>query len=149
MIVLALLAAASQPAETPKAYMQRLYANYKNSDYSPFAHPERVFAPRLLSAINEDSKLAHGEVGYLDGDPVCQCQDTGGMRPSITDVSQEGPDKATVRVSIGWEGEKARPATFKLLRTRGGWRIADVSSADEPSLLGALETANRKARAKH
>jgi ABC-type transporter MlaC component len=71
------------------------------------------------------------------------------MRPSITDVSQEGPDKAIVRVSIGWEGEKARPATFKLLRTRGGWRIADVSSTDEPSLLGALETANRKARAKH
>ena len=149
MIVLALLAASAQPAETPRAYMQRLYASYSHSDYSPFSHPERVFAPRLLSAINEDSRLAHGEVGYLDGDPVCQCQDTGGMRPTITSVSQKAPDKAIVRVSIGWEGDKARPATFKLVRTRAGWRIADVSSQDEPSLLGALETANRKARAKH
>ena len=71
------------------------------------------------------------------------------MRPSITSVSQDGPDKATVRVSIGWVGEKARPATFKLLRTPIGWRISDVSSADEPSLLNALERANREARAKH
>ena len=72
MILLALVAAAAQPAQSPKAYMQRLYANYAHSDYSPFTHPERVFAPRLLSAINEDSKLANGEVGYLDGDPVCE-----------------------------------------------------------------------------
>ncbi|HEY7005217.1 MAG TPA: DUF3828 domain-containing protein [Sphingomicrobium sp.] len=149
MILFALLAAAAQPAETPKAYMQRLYANYRHSDYSPLTHPERVFASRLLAAINEDSKLARGEVGYLDGDPLCQCQDTGGMRPSITNVTQHGRDKATVRVSIGWKGEKARRATFNLVRTRNGWRIADVSSADEPSLLGALEASNSKARVKH
>jgi hypothetical protein len=146
VILLALLAAV-HPAESPKAYVQRLYANYRRSDYSPFTHAERVFAPRLLSAIDEDSKLAHGEVGYLDGDPICQCQDTSGMRPSITSVTSQGV-KATVRVSIGWQGRKARRATFKLARTSSGWRIADVSSTDEPSLLNALETANRKARAK-
>ena len=146
MMLLAFLAAAA--AETPKAYMQRLYANYRHADYSPFSHPERVFAPRLLAAIREDSKLAHGEVGYLDGDPVCQCQDSGGMRASIGSVTMQGADKATVRVSIGWQGAKPRPATFKLLRTDAGWRVADVSSADEPSLLSALEAANRKARAR-
>jgi hypothetical protein len=124
--------------------MQRLYSNYRHSSYSQFTHPERVFAPKLLAAINEDSKLARGEVGYLDGDPVCQCQDTSGMRPSVTGVTQQGADKATVRVSIGWQGEKARLATFKLVRTPSGWRIADVSSTDEPSLLNALEAANRK-----
>jgi hypothetical protein len=148
MILLALLAAAAQPAEGPRAYMERLYANYRTSDYSPFTHPERVFAPPLLRAIKEDSRLANGEVGYLDGDPVCQCQDSAGIHPTITSVTQERPDKAVVRVSIGWNGDKARPATFKLVRTKAGWRIADVGSADEPSLLRALETANRKARAK-
>ncbi len=146
MIVLAFLAAAAQPAESPKVFMQRLYAGYRQSNYSPFTHPERVFAPRLLAAINEDSKLAHGEVGYLDGDPVCQCQDTGGMHPNIASVTQQAREWATVKVSIGWEHDKARPVTFSLLRTRTGWRIADVSSADEPSLLKSLEAANRQAR---
>ena len=146
MMLLAIIGAAAQPAESPKVFMERLYAAYRQTNYSPFTHPDRVFAPRLLAAIKEDSKLADGEVGYLDGDPVCQCQDTGGMHPSVASVTRQGADKAVVRVSIGWEGEKARPATFNLVRTRDGWRIADVSSADEPSLLKSLEAANRQAR---
>ena len=148
-LLLALALAATPAAETPRGFMERLYANYRHSDYSPFRHPERVFAPRLLAAINEDSRLAKGEVGYLDGDPVCQCQDTGGMHPTIVGVTGQGHGRATVRVSIGWEHDKARPARFSLVRTAHGWRIADVSSADEPSLLGALEAANRKARREH
>jgi len=147
VILLALAAAAAQPADTPRGFMERLYANYGQSDYSPFTHPGQVFAPRLLAAINEDSKLAHGEVGYLDGDPVCQCQDTAGMHPAVTGVRAAGHGIAIVRVSIGWDGGKPTPAQFSLTRTARGWRIADVSSADEPSLLRALEASNRKARA--
>jgi hypothetical protein len=135
-------------AETPKAFMERLYGYYRNESYSPFTHPGRIFAPRLLSAIDEDSKLAKGEVGYLDGDPVCQCQDSGGMHASVTGVTQQGPDKATVKVALRWDNDAPRPATtFSLVRTKAGWRIADVSSPDEPSLLKALRDSNAKARA--
>ena len=48
MMLLALLVAAAPAAETPKAYMERLYAGYRNSSFNPFDHPERYFAPRLL-----------------------------------------------------------------------------------------------------
>jgi hypothetical protein len=147
-MLLALAAAAAQPADTPRGFMERLYANYRQSDYSPFTHPGQVFAPRLLAAINEDSKLANGEVGYLDGDPVCQCQDSGGMHPTVAGVAQQGANKAVVTVSMRWEGEKPRPTKFTLLRTPQGWRIADVSSAAEPSLLQALAKSNREQRAK-
>lgn len=149
LLAAALAASPTSSAGTPRAFMEWLYANYRSPDFSPFTHPERIFAPGLLSAINEDSKLAHGEVGYLDGDPLCQCQDTGGMHPVVTGVAQSTPDKATVRVSIGWQGEKTTRAKFSLERTPGGWRIADVSSAEEPSLLHALEASNRKQRARH
>jgi hypothetical protein len=145
----ALAASPATSAGTPKAFMERLYASYRSANFSPFTHPERIFAPRLLSAINEDSKLAHGEVGYLDGDPICQCQDTSGMHPVVTGVAQSAPDKATVGVSIGWKNDKPTNAKFSLVRTRGGWRIADVSSSDEPSLVRALESSNRKQRGRH
>ncbi len=145
MILLALAALGQQyPAETPRAFMERLYASYRNSDFSPFEHPERVFAPRLLAAINEDSRLAQGEVGYLDGDPVCQCQDAAGLKAAITKVQMQGSGKATIRVSIGLEGYKPRRAVFSLVRIKGGWRIADVSSPAEKSLLSGLEQSNRK-----
>ena len=149
MILLVLAALAQQPAtETPRAFMERLYAQYRNSAYSPFKHPSQVFAPRLLSAINEDSRLAKGEVGYLEGDPVCQCQDAGGLKAAVTRMKLQGADKATVSVAIGLTGYEPRPAEFSLVRTRAGWRIADVSSADEKSLLAGLEQSNRELKKK-
>ena len=146
VILLAIAAAAAQPAETPRGFMERLYANYGQSDYSPFTHPSQVFAPRLLAAINEDSKLAQGEVGYLDGDPVCQCQDTAGLHAAITNLRLQGKDRASVDVSIDLQGYEARLATLSLVHTRQGWRIADIGSADEPSLLHAIEQSNRTIR---
>jgi hypothetical protein len=148
VLLLAAAAAAAPPTDTPKAFMEQLYAQYRNSDYSPFNHPSQVFAPRLLTAINEDSRLAQGEVGYLDGDPVCQCQDADGLKAAVIRVKLQGADKATVSVSIGMTGYKPRPAEFSLVRTRAGWRIADVSSANEKSLLAGLEQSNRKLKKK-
>ena len=146
MMLAALLLAAAPPSESPQSFIARIYSNYENASFSPFTHPERYFAPRLLAEINEDSRLAHGEVGYLDGDPICQCQDSSGMRPAITSVTRTSRDKAVVHVTIAWPSDKPRPVRFSLADTSEGWRIADVSSADEPSLLAALKASNRKAR---
>jgi hypothetical protein len=149
MILVLLAAAASQPqTESPRAFLEHVYANYKNPDFSPFSHLDRYFAPPLVTAIREDSRLAHGEVGYVDGDPICQCQDPAGMRPKVVGVTQQGKDKATVEVSIAWPNDKPRPTLFSLTRTHAGWRIADVSSADEPSFLRAIEKSNSEQRSK-
>ena len=150
-MILALLLAAAAPApaaETPRGFMARVYAGYRSSSFNPLAHPDRYFTPALVAAIREDARLAHGEVGYLDGDPVCQCQDSGGMHAKVGAVTSQGRDKAKVAVSIGWDHDPARPATFSLERTKAGWRIADVSSTDEPSLAAALAKSNREARAR-
>jgi hypothetical protein len=146
MILVALAAAAAQPADTPRAFMERLYANYRHNNYSSFSHPGRVFAPRLLAAINEDSKLAQGEVGYLDGDPVCDCQDYGRLRAQIHSLRQSGRS-ATAQVHLIFIPGENRDITLSLVRTRSGWRIADVKNKDLPSLLGALEKSNREVRA--
>ena len=90
MILLALAAAAAaKPAETPQRFLDGVYANYRKADFSPFRRPASYFAPRLLAAIEEDSRLAHGEVGYLDGDPLCQCQDAVGLRARVASVRGE------------------------------------------------------------
>jgi hypothetical protein len=143
-MIVALLLAAAPAAGTPRAFIERLYESYRQADFSPFKHPEQVFAPGLLAAIAEDEKLAKGEVGYLDGDPICQCQDAAGLKATVTRVTPVRAGKATVTVRIVLAGETPRPAQFSLLRTQAGWRIADISSAEEPSLLGALEATGRQ-----
>jgi hypothetical protein len=150
MILLALAAVAVQPqAASPRAFLERTYANYANANFNPFDHVDRYFAPRLIAAIREDSRLARGEVGYVDGDPICQCQDPGGLHAKVTRVTLQGPTKANAEVILDWTDSTARRVRFSLLRTAAGWRIADVASGDEPSLLHAIEQSNRKARRRH
>jgi Protein of unknown function (DUF3828) len=149
MMLLALLVAATQPAETPKAYMERLYASYRNPDFNPLDHPDRYFTARLVTAMNEDARLAKGEVGYVDGDPICQCQDPDGLQARVVRVTRQGDAKAVAEVIIDFTDSTLRRVRFSLVRTAAGWRIADVSSGDEPSFLRAIEQSNRKARSKH
>jgi len=150
VILLALAAAAAaKPAETPQRFLDRVYANYRKADFSPFRHPASYFAPRLLAAINEDSRLARGEVGYLDGDPLCQCQDAAGLRARVANVRARGTSGADAQVILDYPDNTPTRIRLSLTLTRAGWRIADVSAHGEPSLLRALQQSNTKARSHH
>ena len=146
MMLLALAAAAAQPADAPRRFLDRVYASYSKPDFSPFRQPGRYFAPRLVAAIREDARLAHGEVGYLDGDPLCQCQDTAGLRTRITRVTLSGPGRASAEVILDYPDNTPTRIRLSLVQTRSGWRIGDVSANGEPSLIIALERSNRRAR---
>ncbi|HEX8126579.1 MAG TPA: hypothetical protein VF548_13455 [Allosphingosinicella sp.] len=143
--LLALALAAAAPAEAPAAFVERLYAGYRDPDYSPLDRPERVFAGPLVAAIREDARLSRGEVGYMDADPLCQCQDPAGMKPSVGTARLAGPGRASVPVAIDF-GSDRRALRLTLVRTPAGWRIADVAAADEPSLLDSLRRFNRRRR---
>ena len=145
-MILILLAAASAASQTPRQFVERLYAGYRDENYSPFEHSQRIFARRLNAAISEDERLAHGEVGFLDGDPLCACQDTGGMHSRVVSVST-ARRSATAHVLVRWGGTSdKRDIELKLVRTAAGWRVNDVGTADERSLLRDIEQANRRAR---
>ena len=144
--MIALLLAAAATAEAPRAFVEQLYASYRNSSFSPLDRPSRIFAPGLAAAIVEDSRLAKGEVGFLDGDPLCDCQDTGGLTSKIISI-RGNKDEASARVSIHFAGtSEGRDIGLKLVKTRLGWRIKDVATSNEQSLLKDLLASNRKAK---
>lgn len=146
--LLAATLAPAPPAETPKAFLERLYAAYRDPDYSPLATPERVFAAPLVAAIREDQRLSRDEVGYMDADPLCQCQDPGGLRPLIGEVARPTAGTAAARVVLrfGGGGDGDREVRLRLIRTPAGWRIADVATPDSPSMLDELRRFNRRRR---
>jgi hypothetical protein len=147
VIILYLAAAATPPqAAGPRAFLERTYASYRNPSFNPFEHLDRYFAPRLIAAIREDSRLARDEVGFVDGDPICQCQDPDGVHAKVTRVTPHGTSKASAEVVVDFTDSTARRVRFSLLRTAAGWRIADVSSGEEPSFLRAVEDSNKIAR---
>ncbi len=148
MIFFALaMAATAAPAgsASPQAFVTSLYAHYRrNPDYSPLLRPQDVFAPRLTAAIRRDAALAKGEVGFLDGDPLCDCQDSAGLSATVTPIGRPEPTTARVAADIRFAGNDRRHLQLSLVRVAGAWRIADVASAEEPSLLADLERENRR-----
>ncbi|MCF2515525.1 YbjP/YqhG family protein [Sphingomonas sp. G124] len=142
MIPIALLIAASAPVESPAAFVRRVYAGYSHSGYNPLTIPEQVFAPALTAAIQRDS--SSGEVGYLDGDPLCDCQDYDRISAKILSIRQPNAYSADARIHVKLGPKEMRDLRLSLILTASGWRIADVVGADGHSLLKELQHSNAK-----
>ena len=140
MILLSLLIAASQPAEGPAAFIRRVYAGYAQSGYSPLLDPEKLFSPTLTEAIRRDS--SGGEVGYLDGDPLCDCQDFERISARILSIKRPNARSASARVHVTLGPKAERDLKISLVLTPSGWRIADVVDPRGHSLLKELQRSN-------
>ena len=134
--------AAAPPNETAQAFLERVYADYVLDGLSSLQHVDELFAAALAAQIRRDAELAGDEVGYLDGDPLCDCQDLSGIKPRIESVEPRGSDGAEARVVMNFGTRDVRTITLRLEKTPGGWRVADVGTKDEPSLLEALRRSN-------
>ena len=133
-------AAGAQTVADARAFVTGLYRGYANNadvDYLGRGI-RRVFSTRLIALIRADEKAAHGEVGWLDGDPICDCQDPDGIRLVGLDVEQAGPGRAIARAHVRFADHKAETITLDLVSIHGGWRVDDVRTAETPSLAKAL-----------
>lgn len=125
---------------TAQAFLDDLYAHYRNSAFCPTCDgtAARVFDAPLTALIRQDEKLADGEVGALDGDPVCDCQDPGGMKAKVLSVASSGPSAAAAKVELRFP-DGPRQMTLDLVLTKDGWRIHDTHTKDAPSLVKLLK----------
>ena len=131
------LPAAAQDAASAKAFLTALYASYHGDGPDIFGkQASKVFSPRLRGLIRRDRELAHGEVGALDGDPVCNCQDF-----EIKDVSVEatlkGPGLAQATAKFRNFG-KPEVVRLDLVAGAGGWRIDNIHEDGTPDLAAYL-----------
>ena len=144
----------SAPAASPRAFVEDLYGQYKaNESFSPFTDQEKWFDPELIAAMKEDSDLANGEVGAVDGDPICSCQDASGMEAQVAGVEQTSPTTAVATVKL-WAGTPdQREIKVDLVLVGGQWRVHDAIATGEAegnhSFLTYVREANAEARKPH
>jgi hypothetical protein len=123
-----------------RAFVTGLYRAYDRDGQPDYLGPirRRVFSPGLLRLMREDdARTPKGEVGALDGDPICDCQDSGGFGGLSVAVTAAGPDRAKVVARFSLDGEK-RVVTLDLVIIAGHWRVADTHSPGEPGLRALL-----------
>jgi hypothetical protein len=145
-LLIALLAPASR-AQDPgaRALLQGVYApcgkSDKALDFASEAKAARYFVPAVAKLIARDVAEAkrRQEVGRLDFDPFIAGQDWSPTKIELRVAAGVSADRATGTARFTVPGEKQpTTVTFDLVKTRAGWRIADIHWADQADSLVAL-----------
>jgi hypothetical protein len=129
--------AAAANSDGALEFVRRLYAR-QGSTYDDGTLGLENYAPALRKLIERDAALPPtGEVGTLDWDPVCDCQDTDGISELRIVLAQHPPaHKATAYVTF--RKFTITHVTLDLDQTRGRWLIVDVHTKRTPSLVAFL-----------
>jgi hypothetical protein len=146
-LVLALILAAApamtaaQSLASARTFVAGLYDRYGRSE-PEYAGRDAgaTFSAKLVRLIREDQARAKGEVGALDGDPICDCQDPGGLKLIGLDVVAAGSGKITAVARVRFPDSAPMAIRLDLVASGTSWRVSDVHTADMPSLVGLLQT---------
>jgi hypothetical protein len=134
--------AAAQDLGQAKAFVTGLYAAYARHPGPDYAgrQARQVFSPTLLALMRRDAaRTPKGDVGTLDGDPICNCQDYEITSVEVA-VTASGPAKARADVRFRNFGDP-QSVTLDLVAAGGQWRVDDVHAEGTPSLAGLLKDA--------
>ncbi len=130
-------------AAAAKAFLDRVYGHYKSSNlggvtWSPL--DPKVFDADLVKLMAADTKALKGDLGVMDGDWLCDCQDWGSIAATVTVTSASPTEAKAVAVfqDTQIKDATANRNTFDLVNTPDGWRIHDMGTTSDPSLRGAL-----------
>jgi hypothetical protein len=127
-------------AATAEQFLRGLYAKYiPHGKPTPFVYPDAkgIVDPAMLALLKRDRDKSDAEVGAMDSDPVCRCQDWNALKITSLHVTMSGGDAAVADVSISDDGH-VETVHFALVWLNGGWRIHDIGTKDEPSLVAYL-----------
>jgi hypothetical protein len=141
-------------AAAAKAFLTSVYKHYGTGGIGvDTVGPDagRYFHSSLVALLRADQKAASPEVGAIDGDPVCACQDWNGVWNLAIDVKIETPvsdaARATAKVSFYLSDPKDNPKdslrklSIRLAAENGAWRIYDIADETDPTAPFALRKA--------
>jgi hypothetical protein len=132
--------ASAQDLPEARAFVTGLYQAYNGDGPDDLGRQAAsVFAPPLLRLIRRDAaRTPAGELGAIDGDPICDCQDFAGPHNLTVAVTggATGQARAIARFQFGAEW---RTVKLDLVVVPGHWRVGDVHTAATPSLTALLQ----------
>ena len=142
-MALPVAASAGEPSGA-RLFMQGALAFALHGDADPRAPAYlRFFTRQLADAMLLDG--SQSEIGVIEAEVLCQCQDNEGLKAQVQRVAVVGGGVA-VRVHYSAGRDWRHDATFILHRDNRQWRIADIwdDGTAKSSLMKALEISNRE-----
>jgi hypothetical protein len=131
-----------------KHFVNSLYAQYRSGGDEEVPNntvtETDVYDPSLLALMHADQQAAGQEqVGYLDGSPLCDCQDFDHFQlRAVKLIPKRGGSNHLVATVSFHNLDRDTTLRLELRLTPGGWRVYDVISASHAgsgSLRAALQ----------
>src|SRR5689334_18371249 len=134
-------AMAGEPnAASAEQFLRGLYAKYThNGKPTPFVYPDAksIADADMMALLKRDHDKSNGEVGAMDSDPICRCQDWEAIKVTAVHVTMQGTNAAAADLTFSDMGD-VQKLQYSLVWTKDGWRIHDIATKDEPSLIAYL-----------
>jgi hypothetical protein len=128
--------------DSVRVFVRSIYAQYAQDKPEPTLLTDRAgqfFTPSLLAQIRQDQKnTKDGQVGILDHDPICGCQDYSDLRIIEPILVKPGKNVAFVQVTLKNLG-KISVITYRMVFDGGHWLIDDISEDGILSLQAFLK----------
>ena len=135
-------------AAEAKAFLDSLYAHYKtskNNSFSPMGdNVAQVFDADTIKLLADDTKALKGELGEIDGDYLCDCQD---FETITATVAVQAATPATAKATADFMVfDQKHHNEFDLVKVNGAWRVHDVRERDsaDPAALSLRETLTKE-----
>lgn len=126
-----------QTVPQAREFLEGIYAWDTNDAADDPLADAKAYSPSLIRLIRLDQRRGHGDIGKLDYEPLCECQDPSGLRYTIKSMVPVGRYKLRAEVTLvnsptgaTWQ----KNVILDLVWTKQGWRINDTHTAREPSL---------------
>ncbi|WP_252358822.1 YbjP/YqhG family protein, partial [Escherichia coli] len=140
---------AQPPSQTVEQTVRHIYQNYKSDATAPYfgeTGERAITSARIQQALTlNDNLTLPGNIGWLDYDPVCDCQDFGDLVLESVAITQTDADHADaiVRFRIFQDDKEKTSQTLKMVAESGRWVIDDIVS-NHGSVLQAVNSENEK-----
>lgn len=141
----------AQDADSAQTFLASIYRHYENGGNGiniGNRDADRYFSASLLALVRADVKAAGPQnVGAIDADPVCACQDWEGIwnLNIVVKVGLARHAEAAVSFSLSpprnHRNDASRRLSIRLNSERGGWKIDDIIDLTDPKAPYALRNA--------
>lgn len=141
-------------SEEPRDFLVRLYNAYSGDDakdvyFLGATGQKRIASKGFIAVLEEEQELTlPGDMGYLDHDPLCQCQDYQGLVINNIIIFSNDNKKARAAVTFRAFGDSniVATTTFNLIAENGRWFIDDIFENDQRSVRGIIDKNNKTIR---
>jgi Protein of unknown function (DUF3828) len=117
----------AQTSNSTEAFVRGIYAEYAQS--GPDITGKKVdqyFTPTIVQLIRHDqASTSRGEVGRLDFDPFCSCQDPDGLKLIGLNITPVSEGKAIAHTTLETSGGRIE-LRLTLAKVSGHWRVDNI-----------------------